>query len=268
MMSCMMLSHEVRLVWQMCLFEAQRFRTYPLELFASVFARLAETALYVTFWLIVSQLSPGANISTKDIVSYYLIMSGIIPFFNMNFGVAAMTIDHIKSGELSQTLLKPISPIVYPWATRTGRSLFNYLVGVVQIVAGMLLSGGLHAAALPFLPVAIFNAFLINAAFNIMIGAIGFYFIEARGIKNMVLHVASFARGEKMPLHYMPPALFGFLMLTPFPASQYHVAILLQGSRLPTWGEVLIGTAWAVGLVFAAVAFWRHALRRYEATGL
>jgi ABC-2 type transport system permease protein len=258
---------QAKLLWSMCLFEAQRFRAYPLELVASVFSRFAETALYTSFWLIVASLSSG-DIAPLDIISYYLIISGLIPFFNLNLGVAALTIEHIKSGELSQTLLKPVSPILFPWAARMGRSMFNYLVGAVQIVVGMVLIGGIKTEALPFLLPVLFNVICINAAFNIFVGALGFYFVEARGLKNTALHIASFARGEKMPLHFMPQGFASFLLLTPFPASQYHLAILLQGVRLPTWGDVLIGCAWSVALLFGATAFWKHALRRYEATGL
>lgn len=258
---------QAKLLWSMCVFEAQRFRAYPLELVASVFGRLAETALYTSFWLIVASLSNG-GIEPLDIISYYLIMSGLIPFFNLNLGVAGMTLEHIKSGELSQTLLKPVSPILFPWAARTGRSLFNYAVGVLQIVAGMVLSGGLQPEAWPFLLPVLLNMFCINASFNIFVSALGFYFTEARNLKNAWLHIASFARGEKMPLHFMPPGLAAFLMFTPFPASQYHLAILLQGVRMPTWSDVLIGCAWSVVLLAGAIAFWKRALRRYEATGL
>jgi ABC-2 type transport system permease protein len=258
---------QAKLLWSMCLFEAQRFRAYPLELVASIFGRLAETALYTSFWLIVATLS-GGNIQPIDIISYYLIISGLIPFFNLNLGVASMTLDRIKTGELSQTLLKPVSPILFPWATRTGRSLFNYIVGILQIVVGISLIGGIRSEALPFLIPVLFNTFCINASFNIMVGALGFYFTEARNLKNAWLHIASFARGEKMPLHFMPPGLASFLLFTPFPASQYHLTIVLQGVRYPAWTDVLIGCVWSVILLFAAIKFWKFSLRRYEATGL
>jgi ABC-type uncharacterized transport system permease subunit len=252
----------------MCWFEALRFRAYPLELVASLVARLAEATLYIVFWLIVSELSGATDIHPTDIVGYYLVITGLTPFLFAGFGVGAMAIDHIKSGQMSQTLVRPLNPILYPWANRVGRNSINLLFGLAQVAVGMVISGGVSQEALPYLLPVLFNAILINAAFNIIIGSCAFYFTEARGIKNAALHVASFARGEKMPIHFMPPGLAGFLLLTPFPASQYHLAIVLQGNRVPVWGDVLIGALWGVALLIGGVWLWQRGLRRYEAVGI
>lgn len=258
---------QVKLLWFMCVFEAQRFRAYPLEMVASLLSRLAEAALYATFWIIISQFG-GGNISLHDIVGYYLIISGITPFFYSGFGIATQAIEMIKSGELTQTLIRPVNPILYPWAVRTGRNLVNLLFGLVQVVAGMIISGGITPQALPFLLPVLINTMLLNVSFNLMLGTLAFYFTEARNLKNTVYHITTFARGEKMPLHLMPPWLSQFLLLTPFPASQYHLAILLQGTRLPTWTDVLIGCAWSVILLLLAIKFWQRGLRKYEAVGI
>jgi ABC-2 type transport system permease protein len=263
-----MILSQAKLLLTMCLFEAQRFKTYPLEFLASLFSRFAELTLYATFWIIVSQLSQRGGIGMKDIIAYYLIISGLTPFFYSGFGIASMMVDQIKRGLLNQVLLRPVSPILYPWANRTGRNLISFVFGALEIAVGMFISGGIHANALPFLLPVLFSTFAINMAFNIMIGATGFYFVEARGIKNTALHIATFCRGEKIPLHFMPPDMMHFLLLTPFPASQYFLTILLQGTRLPNWGDVLIGCAWSISLLFAAVVFWRRGLRRYEAVGI
>jgi ABC-2 type transport system permease protein len=259
---------QAKLLWHMCWFEAQRFRAYPLEIAASLFSRIAELSLYATFWLIVGQFGGSSNINGKDVIAYYLIISGLVPFFSSAFGVASMTIDYIKTGKLSQSLIRPINPILFPWAIRNGRNIVAMAFGVVQITLGMVLSGGMKPAALPFLLPVIINSFAINTAFNIMLGASAFYLTESRGIKNTFLHIASFFRGEKMPLHLMPPGLMNFLLLTPFPASQYHLTILLQGTRLPTWSDVLIGCAWSIVLLVVAVKMWQRGLRKYEAVGI
>src|SRR5687768_6957952 len=118
----------------MCLFEAQRFRAFPLELFASLSARLIEATLYITFWLLVGTLSSNQNIDPVDVISYYLIISGLTPFFYSGFGIGSQTIKLIKSGELNQTLIRPVNPIFFPWALRTGRNLVNLIFGLVQVI--------------------------------------------------------------------------------------------------------------------------------------
>ncbi|HVI69590.1 MAG TPA: hypothetical protein VM581_03975, partial [Magnetospirillaceae bacterium] len=243
------MGNRVKLWFYMCLFEAGRFRAYPHEIAAGIFARLAEVILFGTFWLVVSQVT-GAGIDARDIIGYYLIISGLTPFFYAGFGIGGLTNDMIKSGELNQSLIRPISPILHPWAIRTGRNAINIAFGFLQITIGILLTGGLQAEIVPMLVPVILNTAALNAAFNIFLGAMGFYLTDGRNFKNAFLHFATFMRGDRMPIYLMEPGFAHFLMLTPFPASMYHLTMLLHGSYLPSWGDVLIGSAWAVTLLF------------------
>ncbi len=251
----------------MCIFEAGRFRAYPHEIAAGIFARLAEVALFSSFWIVVSQLS-NAGIDARDVLGYYFIITGLTPFFYAGFGIGGLTNDMIKSGELNQSLIRPISPIIHPWAIRTGRNIINLMFGLVQIAVGIFVAGGLQPEGLPMLLPVILNAAALNASFNILVGAMGFYLTDGRNLKNAFLHVASFLRGDRMPLYLMEPGFAQLLMLTPFPASMYHLTMLLHGSHMPAWSDILIGSAWAIALLLASVRIWKFGLRRYEAVGI
>lgn len=252
----------------MCWFEAQRFKAYPFEIASGIFSRVAEVFLYGAFWVVVGQFSPPGAINAQDIVGYYLIITGLTPFFYSGFGIAGMTVDMIRTGELSQTLIRPISPIVTPWAMRTGRNLINLSFGLLQVVVGIFVSGGLRSQALPFLIPVLLNTAALNASFNILIGAVGFFTTDGRNAKNAFLHLATFLRGEKMPIYLMEPHFAHILMLTPFPASLYHLAILFHGNYLPEWGDVAIGSLWAAALLFVSIKVWKLGLRKYEAIGI
>jgi ABC-2 type transport system permease protein len=252
----------------MCWFEAQRFRAYPLELFANIFGRIAEATLYGTFWIVVAQFTAPGSINPIDIIGYYMIITGLSPLFYTGFGIAGLTNDMIKSGALNQALIRPINPIIYPWALRTGRNAVDIVFGIIQVIIGVSITGGLQTEALPFLLPVLFNTAALNASFNILLGALGFYLTEGRGFKNAFLHLASFLRGEKMPIYLMQPAFIEILMLTPFPASIYHLAVTLKGTHLPEWQDVLVGSIWAVVLLFAAVRVWKTGLKKYEAIGI
>lgn len=259
---------KLKLLLSMCWFEAQRFKAFPLEIVASIFARVAETSLFITFWLLVGKYSSSGNIDPRDVISYYMIITGLTPFFYLGFGIASQTIKLIKTGELNQILVKPVNPIFYPWAIRTGRNLISLIFGLIQVVIGIIIAGGISVDALPYLIPVLINTLILNGAFNIILGTCGFYLTDANGVKNAFLHLAVLCRGELIPLFLMPVSVATFLQFTPFPASQYHLAILLQGNRLPEWGFVLIGSLWAAVLLFAAVRFWKHGLKKYEAVGI
>ena len=196
-----------------------------------------------------------------------MIITGLSPLFYTGFGIAGMTVDMIKSGELNQTLIRPINPILHPWALRTGRNAVDICFGLAQVTIGIIITGGMQTEALPYLLPVLVNTAAINAAFNITIGALGFYLTDGRGFKNAFLHLAGFMRGEKMPIYLMQPQFVSFLMLTPFPASIYHLTLILKGG-VPHWGDVAVGSAWAVGLLFFAIILWRRGSKKYEAVGI
>lgn len=259
---------ELRLGVSIAWFEAQRFAAFPFETIASLVGRLTEAGLFIVFWLVVGSLSSSGQLDPIDLISYYLIATGISPFFYLGFGIGSEIIKLIKRGELNQLLLRPTSPLVYPWAVRTGRNAINILFAIVQVAIGIVLAGGISFSMLPFLLPVLFNALLINAALNMMVGTAGFYLVEATGVKNATVHVARLLRGELMPLYLMPAGIASALQLTPFPASQYHLTILLQGTHELSWGVVLIGSLWAVLLMAIAIVFWKRGLRLYEAVGI
>lgn len=254
-----------RLVW----FEAQRFKAYPLEGLANVFNQSLDTTLFITFWLVVGRFSTGGGLNVRDVVGYYLIAVGLTPFFYTGFGIAGMFLKLIKNGELNQLLIKPVNVLVYPWAMRTGRNAVNLLISTLQIFAGFLVAGAhFHGRQyVLFIPV-VLNMFLINAAFNILIGTLAFYYTEVKGFQSSAVHIARLLRGEVMPLFLMPLGLFHFLQWTPFPASMYHLTGLIQGNHLPTFGQVGIGLLWGLGLIYLAAKLWANGLRHYEAIGL
>jgi len=255
-----------KLVW----FEAQRFKAYPLEAIANVLERGLTTLLYIVFWLIVGRYSGNkTGLSAKSVVSYYLIVGGVTPFFYTAFGIASQFIKLIKHGELNQLLIRPVNVLVYPWAIRTGRNAVNLLIGAVQVVVALLISAPtwqLHHYLL-LLPV-LFCMFSINAAFNMLIGTLAFYYTEVKGFLNSAVHIARLLRGELMPLYLLPLGLFHILQFTPFPASLYYLVGLLQTTHSPSWTQVGIGVAWGAALLWVAARFWAKGLKRYEAIGI
>lgn len=261
--------HTLKLFPSLVWFEAKRFSAYPLEAIANIIERSIGTVLFILLWLIISQHSGDSSLNTKEIISYFLIIGGLTPFLYAGMGIAGMFSKLIKNGELNQLLLRPVNVLVYPWAIRTGRNALNILVGSIQIIIGLLIvtpTISINAAML-LVPV-LLNAFLINAAFNVLLGSLGFYFIEVKGFISTFVHIARLLRGELIPLFLMPIGLQVFLQFTPFPASMYHLVGLLQGTYIPEFWQVGIGALWSIVLLLCARKFWQIGLRQYEAIGL
>ena len=263
-----MLTKNIKLLVKMTIFEAKRFKIFPTEVIGTILARLVRLIFLATFWLMVAKYSGDSNISPIQIISYYLIISGITGFFYTQMGIAYQLIRMIRSGELNQALVKPISPIIAPWSQRAGRNFINLIWGGSEVIIGIILAGSMHWHSSYMLPIVLFNTFVINICLNIIIGSAGFYFIEASGIRNAFLHICNLFGGVLIPLFLMPVAVSNAFQFTPFPAAQYHLTILLQGIVSPSPFFITVGFIWAIVLIFAARWFWRISIRRYEGVGI
>lgn len=252
----------------MTMFEARRFTMFPTEAAAAILARIFEMILYITFWLLVGKYAGSGNVSPTQVISYYLIINGITSFFFTGMGIGGMLIKMIKYGELNQVLIRPMSPLLVPWSQRAGRNLLNQIMGGLQVVAGVIIAGSVSVHAGLWLPVILLNTVVLNLAFNFIIGTLGFYFVEAGGIKNAFLHIYNLCGGVLMPLFLMPTSVATALQFTPFPAAQYHLAITLQGIYTVNGGYIVLGSLWAIALMAFALWFWRRSLQYYEAIGI
>lgn len=258
----------VKILIQMTWFEAKRFSMYPGEFVASIASRLIEITLYITFWLIVSNYSTNGSISPVQIVSYYLIINGVTSFFFTQLGVGSFIIRMVRYGDLNQALIKPINPILVPWSQRAGRNLLNLAIGVIQVIVGVAMAGSISLGSSKLLPFILFNTILLNIAFNIITGTFAFYFTEAGGVKNALVHIYNLMGGVLMPLFLMPASVAMYLQYTPFPAAQYHLAITLQGQYPVEAKYVAIGMLWSAILIIVALKFWKNSLAKYEAVGM
>jgi ABC-2 type transport system permease protein len=256
-----------KMLWVLILFEAKRYKAFPTEIVAAIASRLIELALFITFWLLVSKYSGATNIAPTDIISFYLIIGGIQSFFYTEFGIGSELIKLVKYGELNQVLIRPIEPFLVPWSQRVGKSFINFIFAALQIAIGVVIAGGLRGTAWLLLPIVLFNTFVINLAFNMILGTLSFYMVEANGVKNTFSHIARLCGGQLIPLFLMPVGIATALQFTPFPAAQYQLAILLQGNHELDLGFVAIGLLWAIALIVFARFFWKRSLRRYEAVG-
>lgn len=252
----------------MTLFEARRFTMFPTEAAAAILARLFEMVLYITFWLLVGKYAGSGNVSPVQVISYYLIINGIIGFFFTGMGIGSMLIKMIKYGELNQVLIRPVSPLLVPWSQRAGRNLLTQIIGGLQVIAGVALASSMSIHSSMWLPVILVNTLVLNLAFNFIIGTLGFYLVEAGGVKNVFVHIYNLCGGVLMPLFLMPTSVATALQFTPFPAAQYHLVIVLQGIYQVNGYFVVIGSLWAIALMTFALWFWHRSLRYYEAIGI
>lgn len=252
-------------------FSFLRFFSYPFEIIASVLKRVFEVIFLIMFWTIYIK-SSGATVSITQITAYFLIALGVADLTMARWGALSSTIgNQIKSGQISNYIIKPTRLIPTIYAISLGRNGLRLLLAVINIVLGLYLMP--PKTPLSFLIFILFlvNAWAISFAYNVLEGTLFLHFTDASGIRNSLQNFIRILTGTMVPLYMFPSPLKEILRFSPFPSMVYLPANALSSSApilssLAT--DLGIGLLWGIVLNFLAFSFWNYSMKKYEAVGI
>jgi ABC-2 type transport system permease protein len=260
----MEITRNVSLFVKVARVESLRYIHYPIEFFSAIINRFTGTIVLAVFWYVVASNSGGA-LDTRLLMSYYLVLGGMIQFSNSNLGLSSTILKKVKFGTLNSTLIRPVNVFMYEGARYVGWQIQFFGLSIVLIVVGTLLNG-VPINWLDAIPVFI-NMIFIGLAINFFVASLGFHLVETSSVRNTISHVLRLLQGGLIPLALMPEWAQNLLEFTPFPASMYLPIITFLGQPVTTT-QIITGSIWAVILMFAALKFWHYSLKKYEATGI
>ncbi|HYV49836.1 MAG TPA: ABC-2 family transporter protein [Myxococcaceae bacterium] len=224
----------------------------------------------LALWRAVAQDAPVGPYDSEKFTAYYLLMfitrqlTGAWAAWQMNY--------EVRTGALSQRLLRPISPIAaYAMETLSAlpvRSLVAVPMAVIALfaVARSTLSSGPFWA---LLPLALAGGWTITFLMNILIGALSLY--TESSLKLMEIYFTLFAvfSGYLIPVKLFPPWLRGVVEWMPF---HFQVGLPVElVTKGHEWPEALwlLGVQWGWVAVLGALTavLWKRGLKRYAAYG-
>jgi ABC-2 type transport system permease protein len=181
--------------------------------------------------------------------------------------------NHIRTGQLSSSLLKPVGPLWLRAAENLVASPFRVAVLVPICVALWLwrpeLGGMLPLTRLPLALASIALAWAMNFTAQVAFGALAFYLDRSMGLFDVWFALWALLSGYLFPLALLPPTAFAVVSYLPF-RSMLAVPTEIAAGQL-TGGAALGAVALQIGwlVVFALVArtAWNAGLRRYGAFG-
>lgn len=244
--------------------ESMRYLHYPLEFAAAMINRFAAIMLLAMFWHIVGTFGDG-DLDGRFLLSYYLVIGGLSQLSFADLGNASSLIKKIKFGQLTADLTRPIGAYLFQYARHIGWQVQLFIVSLTLLLIGTIYNGGSINPVLAV--VAIINMFLINTAFNMLVASIGFYIVEAKGVKNTLGHVLRLLQGFLIPISLMPVFFQEILFYSPFASSLYLPGVILLGEEVAVL-QVAAGSFWGVILLWSAWRFWKRSLKKYEAIGI
>jgi len=251
-------------------FSFLRFFSYPFEILASVLKRVFEIVFLIIFWTIYIK-SSGANISITQISAYFLIALGVADLTMARWGALSSTLgNQIKSGQISNYIIKPTRLIPTIYAISLGRNGLRLLLAIINIALGLYLLP--PKTPLTFLIFILFfiNAWAISLAYNILEGTLFLHFTDASGIRNSLQNFIRILTGTMVPLYMFPSPLKEIIRFSPFPSMVYLPANALSGT--PALNSIAtdlgVGILWGIVLNFLAFSFWNYSMKKYEAVGI
>ncbi len=177
-------------------------------------------------------------------------------------------VEMIRSGQLSNYLLRPVGVVEFVWIRGVAPKLF--LAGLclaVGIVAGLMIdmSPGRMVLSMGLALMGNVIHYQIGAA----LGTMAFYWEEAYSILMVKNMLVSFLSGELLPLNLFPQSMQWMWKATPFYLYVYAPTQFALGNETPLqFGQqCLIGLAWiAFGWIAIRVS-WGIGIRRYLSLG-
>lgn len=224
----------------------------------------------LALWTAVAAGEPVGRFGEPELVAYFL-GALVVRQVTGSWLVWEMNMD-IKSGALSQRLLKPIHPLIGYSAENLAAMPFRALLTVPVIVV-MLFYG---SAAFPHDPlliavflVSLLGAWLINFFTMALIGSLAFHIESSASVFQVWLMGFMILSGYLVPLELFPPWVRTLSDVLPFRytlAFSVETAIGLLDAKRALF-ELGVQWAYVAATAVAALAAFRHGVRRFSAFG-
>jgi ABC-2 type transport system permease protein len=249
-------------------FNFLKFFSYPYEIVGGTTKRVCDLLLLLLFWSIVAKTN---HINMEQIVSYFLIATSISNLGTFGALSFAGTINEmVQYGELNNYLIRPLNTILYLLATFTGRVGVAHIFSLTTFIIGVTLVHQTSLYIYLIFLLSVFYALVISVSVNVFVSIISFYTTEAKGIRNVMIHVLRLFSGLWIPLNFLPEQFKSVMFALPFSHVIYFPVHILQQKTLSNsdYSSVMISGIWAVVLPFFAYLLWKFSIKRYEAVGI
>jgi ABC-2 type transport system permease protein len=225
----------------------------------------------LALWSAVAEEAPVGPFGAKDFVTYFLTtlvvrqLTGTWLIWEMN--------QDIRSGALSQRLLKPIHPLLVYSAQSLGamplRAVLSLPLAVIAVAYGgeAMFGGRVGMAALWIL--SLIGAWLINFFVMALIGALAFYIESSMSVFEVYFACFMVLSGYMVPLPLFPDWLVAVSAALPF---RYTIGFPVEvaiGMLEPRQALIELGVQWAYVAVTlgAGVVVFRRGVARFGAFG-
>ncbi|MGW0434417.1 ABC-2 family transporter protein [Micromonospora sp. NPDC003197] len=227
---------------------------YRGSLLAMMLGAIVLIALQYFVWRrVFSDTDTRAGVTFTQVV-LYAVLARLWVFVVPGFRLAIEFERRMRDGSIVRELMYPASFIGVWLAKALGRSA-AFLVTTLPLLIGslFLVRPDLGIGSLVPAAISAVSGYLIAFALAGFVGLSALFLRRADGLNEMRDALNAVLGGSIIPLAFYPERLTDVIMVLPF-AHIYYVPIgLFTGMTTVGWTDVVVGSAWAVGLLAALV---------------
>lgn len=246
--------------------------------FASMVAYRAEMVIWIltatlplvmlALWNAASLSGPLGGFGQAEFARYFTITLAVRQLTSV---WVLWELNHdIRTGGLSPRLLRPMHPLVWPFAETLAALPCRVLV-LLPLIGGL----AFWSPELLFVPTAgqafgfagsLALALVVNWFVQCLFGVLAFWFEQSLGIFQIWYFLWALLGGYVIPLPLLPSAVRDVARWLPFHSALGAPVEILMGTTA-VGPQLAIQAAWAGVLGVATAYAWRAGLRRYGAVG-
>lgn len=245
------------------------FGHYPSELFAQFADRAIGIGFMILFWSLIIDQVEGIS-SLRYLAGYYMLSDGLgVLTMAHSQKVGAFLRKSVNTGELSNILIKPVSPSLFALSSVYGERIIESVISIVLIILGIYLVEPASPVGVALFFLFFLISLSLSLSLNFLEGVATFYVTNPSGIMNTVSHVSRILSGSVLPLSLMPDSMSAVLLRLPFAMTIYNPINSLTVKEIGSdeLSILVAGLLWSLLIVSLTSTLWKRSLKSYEAYG-
>lgn len=229
--------------------------------------------LNFAIWAVAFQSSPGRLGGLFPSLVVYFSVLIFLHQLIQSYAGGMIANNHIKQGELSVYLLKPIPYFHFMFTILVPLRLIQFLLSLPVALVLILAFGRLFVLDYQLMILGILLlplAFLLSFIIQLFFAQFAFWFDDATGFLNLAELLTLLFSGAGIPIFLFPDVLKQIGSWLPFQYAMYFPVATFSGliSVADYWRNLMFLLLWIAGLGFVVNVLWKKGLRRFTGEGI
>jgi ABC-2 type transport system permease protein len=228
--------------------------------------------LLLWFAIFKSNKNAQFGFSLQEMISYFYII--LIVDNLISSGIEWNIARDIKSGDLNQYLIKPISFIKYRFFISLPKVFIFLIIGSIPIIAlGFFLKNYLvitfSLKNICYFTLSLIIGYTINFFLSFLLSLTSFFLNETGNLFVAIDFLKGIVTGKIIPLSIIPKAIYSIIVFTPFQFIGYFSSIIMinRFTEFEIIKNIFISLIWIAILYILSVLLWKKGLKKYSSFG-